>query len=296
MSSLKFPKEFIFGSAVSAYQVEGETGLRNGDWDEYLTKRQYEIIRPGEQGPQWWKKGVAERDLKLLGKMGLTMQRIGIEWARIEPEDGVINDEALARYREILTEMKTLGITPMVTLSHYVLPSWVAAGGGWASGKTISYFLRFVQTVLKEFPEIRNWIVINEPAVLLTAGYVIGYFPPFDRNIGIYIMARRNLMKAMKEGYNLIKTFDPQAQVGNAFSFSWMRPHAHDSWLELWLTKVTNYFLNTNYIDAAPEEMDFLGEPSAVYRDPPLGIPFRLGLAHCSRLFSAPSENHAEPV
>ncbi|MBI1862990.1 glycoside hydrolase family 1 protein [Candidatus Microgenomates bacterium] len=258
-SPLRFSSEFFFGSAISAYQAEGETGTRHGDWDEYLARRKYQIIRPGEIGPQWWKKGEAERDLKTMANLNLTMQRIGIEWARIEPDEGIINQEALARYREILDEMKRLGISPMLTLSHYVLPDWVAKQGGWLNGKTVQSFLRFVRIVLAEFPETTYWLIVNEPAVLLTAGFVLGYFPPFGRNMFSYFRARRNLMKAMTEGYALIKSVNTTSQVGNAFSFAWMRPHAHDSWLELALTGATNYLLNTNYIDTTHTAMDFLG-------------------------------------
>jgi beta-glucosidase/6-phospho-beta-glucosidase/beta-galactosidase len=100
---------------------------------------------------------------------------------------------------------------------------------------------------------------MNEPSILLKAGYIIGYFPPFDRNIATYLLARANFVNAMREGYSLIKSVTPTAQVGNAYSFAWMRPHAHDSWLELLLTKATNYFLNTNYIDATKDHIDFLG-------------------------------------
>lgn len=259
MSVLHFPKEFHFGSAISAYQAEGYGGLRRSDWDDYLVRRQYEILRPGEVGPSWWKPNVAEGDLSLMAKLNLGMQRIGIEWARIEPEEGVINYEAIARYRQILTHMKAVGLAPMVTLSHYVLPRWISDLGGWKSEKTISYFLRFIHTVLKEFPEVNYWIIMNEPSILLKAGYVMGYFPPFDRNVVSYLSARKTLMKAMREGYGQIKSLAPHAQVGNAYSFAWMRPHAHDSWLELFLTATTNYVLNTNYVDATRDACDFIG-------------------------------------
>ena len=259
MSRLEFPDKFIFGSSVSAYQVEGSGGTRRGDWDEYLTRRPYEIIRPGERGPDWWTPGRAESDLRMLSKLGLSMQRLGIEWARIEPEEGVMNEEAVIRYRHILDSMKKLGMTPMITLSHFVLPSWIAAQGGWQNPKTVGYFVRFIKTVVREFPEIKYWIVMNEPSILLLLGNVIGYFPPFGRNYLQFILARHNMIKAMREGYAAIKEKIPDSHVGNAFSFSWMRPHAHDSSLELLLTRVTNYILNTNYVNATEGAMDFLG-------------------------------------
>ena len=94
---LVFPTNFKFGSSVAAYQVEGDSGQRKADWDVFL-KNNPHIVKPHEKGPQWWKEGVAEKDLTMMADLGLKIQRISLEWARIEPEKGFINHDAIKRY------------------------------------------------------------------------------------------------------------------------------------------------------------------------------------------------------
>jgi beta-glucosidase len=97
---LEFPKEFLFGSATAAHQVEGNEGERNTDWDVFM-KQYPEIINMHEKGPEWWKQGRAEHDIQTMANLGMKVQRIGISWGRIEPQKGNINLEAVARYKEI---------------------------------------------------------------------------------------------------------------------------------------------------------------------------------------------------
>src|SRR6476646_1313956 len=87
---LPFPDKFKFGTAVAPFQVEGNTGIRNSDWDTFL-KNNPDIITPGQVGPEWWKEGVAESEIDLTASFGVKIQRLGLEWARIEPKEGKIS-------------------------------------------------------------------------------------------------------------------------------------------------------------------------------------------------------------
>lgn len=98
---LSFPPHFTFGTSVSSFQVEGNSGQRVTDWDIYFSQHP-EIIKPDQIGPQWWEKGKAEADIDRLAGLGMQVQRFSFEWARIEPVEGEINKEALKRYKEII--------------------------------------------------------------------------------------------------------------------------------------------------------------------------------------------------
>ena len=102
---LEFPPNFKFGSSTAAFQVEGNTGEHNNDWDLFM-KQNPHILKGGEKGPEWWIKGKAEKDIKQMADLGLKIQRISIAWGRVEPEKGVINYNAIKRYKEITNRLK----------------------------------------------------------------------------------------------------------------------------------------------------------------------------------------------
>ncbi len=79
---LPFPEHFRFGTSVAAFQVEGNSGTRNCDWDIFL-RQNPDIVKPDEIGPQWWVKGKAEGDIDLMAGLGMQAQRLSFEWARI---------------------------------------------------------------------------------------------------------------------------------------------------------------------------------------------------------------------
>ena len=255
---LPFPQNFQFGTAVSAFQVEGNSGNRKSDWDEFFQKNPG-IVTPEEIGPQWWKKGKAEEDIATMAKHGMQSQRLSFEWARIEPEEGKIDQNALKRYREIIDFLHAKKIEPLVTLNHYTLPDWIAHKGSWESKQTIDAFARYVAHVVKAFPDVKTWLTINEPAVLVESGYLLPYFPPQKNGIFSAIRAHHNLLQAHKKAYRIIKEKIPDAMVSMAFSFRWYRPENPKDLLERFYSYLVNYFDSLNYIDGVRDCIDFIG-------------------------------------
>ena len=74
-------------------------------------------------------------DFALLAELGLTHHRLSMDWARLEPDDGVHDESAVADYRDVLHAAHDAGITPWVTLHHFTLPRWFAARGGFLVGR-----------------------------------------------------------------------------------------------------------------------------------------------------------------
>lgn len=255
---LPFPKDFRFGTAVSAFQVEGNSGLRESDWDEFLTKHP-EIVTSTDVGPQWWEKGKAEEDIDTMSRLGMQMQRISFEWARIELEEGKINHDALKRYREIIDYLKKKNIEPMVTLNHYVLPEWIAKKGSWENPKTIDAFEKYTKLVAKEFSNVRIWLTINEPGVLVESGYLLPFLPPQRSGILAAIKAHHNMILAHRRAYAVLKKEIPTCLVSMAFSFRWYRPDNPKDMLERFYAYSVNYFDSLNYVDAVKDTIDFIG-------------------------------------
>ena len=98
-ATMFFPPDFLWGTATSAHQVEGNNV--NNDWWQW--EQQESAILSGHRSGKacdWWEN--AEGDLDVAREMGTNSHRLSLEWSRIEPEPSVFDDEALARYREIL--------------------------------------------------------------------------------------------------------------------------------------------------------------------------------------------------
>lgn len=259
--NLKFPKDFKWGSGVSGNQVEGEVvGKRVDDWAEYIKNHpDKKIIQDGEIGPNWWEYPNAEKDLEIVAKLGLNAQRLGIEWARIEPEEGKISQDALKRYREIVDYCKKIGLSPMITLYHFTLPEWIAKKGGWENPETVTSFKKYVEVVLNNFGDVLDWITINEPTGIIQLGYLAKYWPPakFDP-IGSYKVFQ-NLVKAHNQCYKLIKDKIPKSLVGVTNSVFWYKPHDPNWFFDRWAAKLANHFHYNSFIKATIDHSDFIG-------------------------------------
>lgn len=255
---LSFPKEFLFGSSTAAFQVEGDSGVRKTDWDIFMKKNPH-IIHPHQKGPEWWTTGAAEKDLTSMAHLGLKMQRISFEWGRIEPEKGNINYDAIKRYKEIVGKIIELGMVPMVTLNHYVLPEWVAKDGSWESRKTVGNFNHYVKFIVGLFPEVTYWLTLNEPNIQLIVGYLTNNTPPQSNSIFAAITGYKNMIAAHKRAYHTIKELNPASKVSMAMAFRWDRPQNTGDFFEKWYTKLVNYYSELMYVWDTNNTLDFIG-------------------------------------
>lgn len=260
-TKLTFPEKFMFGTAVAAFQVEGnQNKVRKTDWDVFFEKNQDQIVRPGEVGPNWWGSfELIEKDLLSVSELGARMQRISVEWERIEPQHGEINKEALKKYREIVNLCLRNNLTPMVTINHFTLPDWVMKKGGWENPQIVQWLSHFAEILLEEFGDIEYWVIVNEPSMVTYMGNLLGIFPPNKKSLISTIRTRQNIVKAQQHIYPIIKKRLPNSYVGNAFNFLWLRSADLSSLPERWLVKGLNYLINTNFVSATKDYMDFLG-------------------------------------
>jgi beta-glucosidase len=238
--ALRFPQGFLWGTATSAHQVEG--GNTRSDWWQW------------EQGPgriqggdtsrvacDFWNR--AEEDFALAKRLGTNAFRLSVEWSRVEPEDGVFDDEALARYRRMLTELKVLGLESMVCLHHFTLPHWVARRGGFETAWGVERFLAFVEKVLGELHGLtRYWLTVNEPMVYAAMGWISGLWPPGKKHLREALRVARHLVRAHAGAYHLIHRKDPEAWVSAGMhlaSYEAYDPKARldrgAAWLRDWL-------------------------------------------------------------
>ena len=116
LTSIIVPDGFHWGVATAAHQIEG--GLRN-NWTTFETSSGME--QSGQACDHWnlWK-----QDFQLISDLGLTTYRFSIEWSRLEPEQGVWEEEPLHEYSRMVDDLLSKGIRPMITLHHFSHPDW----------------------------------------------------------------------------------------------------------------------------------------------------------------------------
>ncbi len=226
--SLKFPEHFLWGTATSAHQVEGQNFFN--DWWDWEIKNQPLNKRSGKTANQYF---LYEKDFELAKSLNHNSHRLSIEWSRIEPQEGYFNEVEIEHYRKVLKKLKSLNIKVMLTLWHFTLPKWVADQGGWENPQTIGYFIRFVEKVVPEFKEyVDFWVTLNEPGVHVFQSYLIGVWPPKKVNKLSAFKVYLNLVRAHRRAYKTIHKLIPNSQVGIANNLSSFDAFHHHSILE----------------------------------------------------------------
>jgi beta-glucosidase len=218
-----FPADFLWGTATSAHQVEGDN--RNNDWwdweqgDDAGNSRPQGRIHAGAisgQAAGWWD-GLAEADIERMAALNTNAHRLSIEWSRIEPREGHWNHAALDRYREILDTMHSYGIQPMVTLHHFTNPIWVAHRGGWLHPDSPKWFVNYVRKVITDLSDLcTTWCTINEPNVYAMYGFLEAKWPPGMSELSAYYRVVQHMLEAHAAAYSAIHDLQPQAEVGLA--------------------------------------------------------------------------------
>lgn len=141
------PYRFLWGTATSAYQVEG--GIKN-DWSVWENAGRFDKkgrrIRCGQAVDHWNR---YREDFRLLKALGLNAYRLSVEWSRIEPKMDGWDQQALDRYAMMVTYLRELGVRPMVTLHHFTHPVWFGSQSPWWTDASVERFTRFAGKVVE---------------------------------------------------------------------------------------------------------------------------------------------------
>ena len=179
LADVSFPQGFRWCVATAAHQIEGANF--NSDWWGFQKSPGH--IRNGQTSQvadDHWNR--LEEDLELIKALHVRDYRMSVEWAKIEPRPGFIDDSAVAHYRHEIELLKAAGIQPIITLQHFTFPQWVRALGGFEWPGLPQAFAQYAEIVYSRIaPEGRDWVTINEPMVTLLAGYIKGVVPPLEK-------------------------------------------------------------------------------------------------------------------
>lgn len=195
---MKLPENFLIGAATAAHQVEGNN-IHSDLWAmEHMKHTSF--IEPSLDAVDHYNR--YEKDIKLMADAGLNAYRFSIEWARIEPEEGHFDSEAVDHYKTVIACCKKYGIEPFVTLHHFSSPKWLISKGGWEASTTPEDFAHYVRFIIGELGSELHYIcTINEA------------------NMGIQVAAiaeryKRQMMAQMQAAQSGGNSADGSVQVG----------------------------------------------------------------------------------
>ncbi|OGN10928.1 MAG: hypothetical protein A3J46_04195 [Candidatus Yanofskybacteria bacterium RIFCSPHIGHO2_02_FULL_41_11] len=240
-----FPPNFLWGSATSAHQVEGDT---SNDWIEWEKKGGSKHL--SGKACNHWDLRQFEEDVERMQILCLNAYRMSIEWSRVMPKPGIIDQRVLDQYRQMLTILRQAGISTMVTLHHYTNPIWFVKKGHWANASLEPFYV-YVDAVTKALANnVDYWNTFNEPFILVSMGYLAGRWPPGKKTRGVSAFhlrsnLRNRFVESHNEVYKIVKrnTERPVGLVHNFTSFE----AAHDRAIEraiAWLQdKIANHWI-----------------------------------------------------
>lgn len=190
---MQFHQDFLIGAATAAHQVEGNN-VNSDCWVmEHMQNTSY--AEPSLDAVDHYNR--YEEDIALMEQAGLNAYRFSLEWARIEPREGVFDEKEIEHYRRVILCCREHGIEPIVTLHHFSSPKWLITKGGWEADTIPADFSRYTRYVIEKLgSELRYVCTINEA------------------NMGVQVaaIAKRYMMQMMAK-MSAVKT-DGTVQVG----------------------------------------------------------------------------------
>jgi beta-glucosidase len=214
----RFPADFVWGAAVSAYQIEGAVdadGRGESIWDRF-SATPGKVVN-GDTGAvacdSYHRYG---EDVQLVRDLGLDAFRFSIAWPRILPEGrGRPNPAGLDFYDRLVDELLAAGIEPFVTLYHWDLPQALEEQGGWPSRSTAEAFADYVDVVSARLGDrVRNWITQCEPWVVSWLGYGLGEHAPGRRSPADALAAAHHVLLSHGLAAEVLRRRSSEAQVG----------------------------------------------------------------------------------
>ena len=195
-----FSKDFVWGVASSAYQVEGtdpEDGRGKCIWDTFAEEGKTYGNQDGRISCDHMHH--YKEDYALMKNLGIPAYRFSLSWSRILPDGtGKVNEKAIQLYRDMILTMREKGIEPYITLYHWELPQKLQDQGGWLNPKIVEWFGEYAGVVAENFSDLcENFITINEPQCVVGLGYLNGgHAPGLKLPIRDTFQVAHNLMKA----------------------------------------------------------------------------------------------------
>ncbi|HUY53201.1 MAG TPA: family 1 glycosylhydrolase [Candidatus Dormibacteraeota bacterium] len=272
-------KIFYWGASTASHQVEGNNYNQWAEWEKlnsvrlaneaekkYGYLKNWDDIKVQAMTPENYISGNGidhynrfEEDFDLASKLNLNSLRFSIEWSRIEPKNGEWNQKEIDHYKRYILEMRNRGLEPFLNVWHWTEPIWFTEIGGFSKKKNLKYFNRFTNKIAEELLDNVNYtMVLNEPLVYATFGYLSGDWPPNKKNILTFFKVLFNLILAHKIVYKNFKSKKPSIQIGIAAHITNFKASKNNI-NGRFIIKINDYLWNQWFLNRIRSNLDFIG-------------------------------------
>jgi beta-glucosidase len=257
-----FPAEFLWGAAVSAYQVEGSPladGAGASIWHRFShTPGRVHDGDTGDVACDLYRR--YGDDVRLMRELGLNAFRFSVSWSRVLPEGrGRVNKRGLDFYERLVDALLAEGIRPVVTLYHWDLPAALDDRGGWLNPDIADWFAEYGRVLFRALDDrVPMWTTLNEPWVVADGGYLHGKLAPGHVSLFEPPIVSHNLLRAHAEAVRAYRAEGKNA-IGLVVNLEPKYPASRKP-EDLAATARADAYMNRQYLDPVffgryPEEM-----------------------------------------
>jgi beta-glucosidase len=258
----QFPKQFLWGSATSAYQIEGSPladGAGPNIWHRFV--RTPGLVRDGDTGDVACDHyRLFKQDIALMRELGLNAYRFSMSWSRVLPQGtGKVNAAGLGFYERLVDALLENGIAPVITLFHWDLPAALDDRGGWLNPDIADWFADYARAAYRKLDDrVKIWATLNEPWVVTDGGYLHGALAPGHKNKFEAPIASHQLLRAHGKAVQAYRA-EGKNKIGIVVNIEPKYP-ASDSAEDLAATARADAYMNRQYLDPVllgsyPDEM-----------------------------------------
>jgi len=238
-------KNFIFGTASAAHQVEGNNNNSWSEWEKIDGK-----IKNGDKSGNACEHFTRyKEDIQLMKHLGVHSYRFSVEWSRFQPnkERKVFSAEATRHYHDVIDELLRNGIIPMITLHHYSNPIWFQAIGEFQHADNLIWFEEFSEYIFRQYSgKVKLWCTFNEVMAYSIGGHVAGTFPPGLNIPQVMANVLRNFMIAHTNIYHKLKSLPngKESQIIFVKEYHQFDPVPADSFIAKEICAIADLFYN----------------------------------------------------
>jgi beta-glucosidase len=266
-----FPKGFLWGTAISAYQSEGN----NTNADAWLQENIKPTLFKDRSGDACDSYHRYAEDIAIAARLGFNCYRFGIEWARIEPSEGFYSNAELDHYAQVLETCRTHGLKPVVTFNHFTTPLWFSMRGGFEVADSPDIFAAYCRRAAEHLGGLMHMATtFNEANIQLLVQIMPGIaqvLPAAKAAIAAAAKATNSpkfstvayadpaistplMQEAHRKGYDAIKAARPDLPVGVTLTTQDIQAVGANSLADAYLNR-----LYGDWVQVARTHADFLG-------------------------------------
>ena len=259
---IEFSPSFLWGTATSAYQVEGSPladGAGSSIWHRFShTPHLTADGATGDVACDHYRRYLD--DVGLMQSLGTNAYRFSVSWSRILPRGrGATNPAGLDFYERLVDALLAAGIEPMLTLYHWDLPAALDDLGGWLNPDIARWFADYAAVVVRKLDgRVKLWATLNEPWVVADGGYLYGALAPGHRNRFEAPIASHHLLRAHGEAVKAYRA-EGRHRIGIVVNLEPKYPASNDEADRAAASRADAY-MNRQYLDPLllghyPDEM-----------------------------------------